>query len=197
VRDVPAYRKPGLSDTGTYFGYPTETASACWSAHWVLAAAMALAGCGERVGEYWPVSAVARGGFAGGECTPAEMQGREVRLWGFVDHGNLYGDADAKRILGDWWSGDGPDPDHWRFDLKAHADDPVGHAFAVRVPNDAGRQDLLERFVADARARKATKVFVTGRLSTFPAPAQALDLIGLYLHLRSSQDIRLDPPDDK
>jgi hypothetical protein len=125
------------------------------------------------------------------------MQGREVRLWGFVDHGNLYGDADAKRILGDWWSGDGPDPDHWRFDLKAHADDPVGHAFAVRVPNDAGRQDLLERFVADARARKATKVFVTGRLSTFPAPAQALDLIGLYLHLRSSQDIRLDPPDDK
>jgi hypothetical protein len=62
---------------------------------------MALAGCGERFDEYWPVSAVARGGFAGGECTAAEMQGREARLWGLVDHGNLYGDADTKRILGD------------------------------------------------------------------------------------------------
>jgi len=123
------------------------------------------------------------------------MQGRDVQLWGLVDYGNLYGDADAKRVLGEWWSGQGPDPDHWRFDLKARVDDPMGHSFSVLVPNDAGREDLLEHFVADARARRATKVFVTGRLSTFPAPAQILDRSGLYLQLRSSQDIRLDPPD--
>ena len=67
----------------------------------MLAAAMALAGCGERVGEYLPVSAVARGGF------------------------------------------------------------------------------------------------LTGRLSTFPAPAQVIDLTGLSLQLRSSQDIRLDPPEGR
>ena len=89
----------------------------------------------------------------------------------------------------------GPNPDHWRFDLKALADDPVGHSFAVLAPNDAGREDLLKRFVADARARRATKVFVTGRLSTFPAPAQILDLTGLSLRLRSSQDVRLDSPE--
>ena len=71
----------------------------------------------------------------------------------------------------------------------------MGHAFPVIVPNDAGRDALLARFAVDARARRATKVYVTGRLSTFHAPAQLLDLIGLDLRLRSSNDIRLAPID--
>ena len=123
--------------------------------------------------------------------------GRDVRtggpVWGFVDQGNLYGDADAKRVLGEWWSGEGPDPEHWRFDLKAEANDPVGHSFAVLVPNDPGREDILHRLVADARAQRATKIFVAGRLFTFHAPTQIRDRTGLYLQVRSSQDLRLDP----
>ena len=195
MREPPAYRNPGLGEKGVVVDSPTETRILCWSAHWVLAVAMALVGCGGPVGEYLPVSAIARGGFASDEWTAAEVQGREVRLWGFVDQGNLYGDADAKRVLGAWWSGEGPDPDHWRFDLKAQADDPVGHSFAVLVPNDPGREKLLGRFVADARARRATKVFVAGRLFRFHAPTQILDRTGLSLQVRSSQDIRLDSPD--
>ena len=160
----------------------------------VLLTTIGLAGCDERVGDYLPVSAIARGGFVSDERTVAEMRGREVRLWGFVDQGNLYGDAEAERILGEWWSGEGPDPGHWRFGLKAQAEDPVGRSFTVLVPNDAGRKHLLDRLVADAQARRATKIFVTGRLFTFPAPTQILDRTGLYLQLRSSQDIRLDAP---
>jgi hypothetical protein len=181
--------------TCPFIASPVETISVYLSAHLVLAAAIALAGCGEPVGEYLPVSAIARGGFVSDERTVAEMRGREVRLWGFVDQGNLYGDAEAKRALGQWWSGEGPDPDHWRFDLKARADDPVGHSLAVLVPNDAERGDLLDRLAADARAGRATRIFVAGRLSSFDAPTQILDLTGLYLQLRSSRDIRLDPPD--
>jgi hypothetical protein len=56
------------------------------------------------------------------------LQGGPVRLWGFVDHGNLYGDGRAKRVLAEWWSGYGPDADTWRFDLKGEADDPVGRS---------------------------------------------------------------------
>ena len=194
MRDVPVYRKPGLGDKGVSCDCPIETISVYRSAHWVLAAAMALAGCGGPVGEYLPVSDIARGGFVSDERTMAEMHGREVRLWGFVDQGNLYGDAEAKRVLGEWWSGEGPDPDHWRLGLKARADDPVGDSLAVLVPNDAERGDLLDRLVADARAGRATRIFVTGRLSSFDAPTQILDLTGLYLQLRSSRDIRLDPP---
>lgn len=161
----------------------------------MLVVGFGLTGCDGQIGEYVPASAIARGGFVTDPKALDEPRGVEVRLWGYVDQGNLYGDADAKRILGNWWSGEGPDPYHWRFDLKAQADDPPGHSFAVLVPNDAGREDLLERLVADARAQRATKVFVTGRLFTFHAPMQILDRTGLWLQLRSSQDIRLDRPD--
>jgi len=105
VRSLPIYREPGLGGKGVVVDSPTETIRVCCPACLMLAAAMALAGCGERVGEYLPVSAVARGGFLTDQGTLAEMDGREVRLWGFVDQGNLYGDAEAKRILGEWWGG--------------------------------------------------------------------------------------------
>jgi len=120
---------------------------------------------------------------------------REVKLWGFVDHGNLYGDAGAKKILKEWWSGEGPSAAPWRFNLKAEANRPVGHSFPAHVPNDTGCEDLLKRFVADARAGRSTKVFARGRLFTFDAPTQVIDLTGLHLELQSSGDIRLEPPE--
>jgi hypothetical protein len=65
----------------------------------------------------------------------------------------------------------------------------------VLVPKDPGRWGLLDRLVADARAGRATRIFVVGRLFRFHAPTQILDRTGLYLQLRSSQDIRFDPSD--
>ncbi len=110
-----------------------------------------------------------------------------------MDHSNLYGDDGAREILADWWSGPGPDDDTWRFNLKAEADDEVGHSFAVYVPNDAGRDDLLRIFVADARAQAATRVFVTGRLYTYDAPSNVNTRTGLYLKATSADDVLLKP----
>jgi hypothetical protein len=123
------------------------------------------------------------------------VEGWEIRLWGCVDHANLYGDAGARRILAEFWSGDGPRPATWRFDLKAEANDAAGHSFAVHVPNDEGRDDILRTFVADARARRPTRVFMKGRLFTFAAPTNTRLLTGLRMELRSSKDIRLRPPE--
>lgn len=61
------------------------------------------------------------------------------------------------------------------------------------VRNDAGREDLLRRLVADARAQRPTKLFLRGRLFTFEVPTQISDPTGLYLEIESSQDIRLAP----
>lgn len=160
----------------------------------LLLAATVLAGCIERVGEYLPVAAIAHNGFLSDERTVAEMQGRNVRLWGFVDQGNLYGDADAKRVLGEWWSGEGPDAGTWRFGLKAGQDDPVGHSLPVNVPNDAGRDALLAAFRADADSGRPTRVFLQGRLRTYAAPTQFRSLIGIVLEVPSSQAIRLNAP---
>jgi hypothetical protein len=159
-----------------------------------IIAAISITGCDEQIGGYIPASAITRNGFFRDPVAAARASGRHIKLWGYVDHGNLYGDAGARRILREWWSGDGPNAGIWRFNLKAETDDPVGRSFAVLVPNDAGRLGLLKRFAADAGARRPTKVFVSGTLLTFEAPTQITARTGLYLELSSSQDVLLQPP---
>ena len=159
----------------------------------LLVTAASLLGCDEQIGGYVAASSIVRQGFAKAGEGLAKVQGREIRVWGFVDHGNLYGDVGAQQILGDWWGGDGPAATTWRFDLKAEAHDDRGHGIQVRVPNDPGRDHLLRAFVADARTGRPTRVFVRGTLYTVPAPTKTTTMTGLYLELRSSQEVRLEP----
>ncbi len=159
----------------------------------LLLCALALAACSPRVGDYGAASAISRNGFAVNGEEIRRLDGKEVKLWGYVDHGNLYGDDAVKQLLGDWWSGAGPDADTWQFNMKANAGDKVGQSFAVRVRNDAGRDALLEHFLADAEAQRPTRVFVTGTLSAFDAPTNAATQTGFSLDVASSQAIRLDP----
>lgn len=142
--------------------------------------------------DYMAASSISRDGFAIDDDEIRQLDGQEVMLWGYVDPGNLYGDDSARAILEDWWSGAGPDATTWRFNLKANAGDEVGKSFAVQVANDAGRDALLRRFVADARAQQPTRVFVTGRLTTFEAPFGDRVRTGLTLDVQSSSDIILE-----
>lgn len=165
----------------------------------VLAAGLLalLLGCNERSGEFVAASAISAQGFARDGAEVANNQGREVKVWGFVDHSNLFGDSGVKRILGDWWGGQGPNATTWRFNLKAREDDGAGASFPVYVANDPKRDELLQVFVEDARARRPTKVFVKGRLFTFQAVTSLSTLTGLYLEVQSSGDIWLAvPPED-
>ena len=140
-----------------------------------------------------PPATIARAGFARDPAAIRAAVGQTIEVRGFVDHGNLYGDAGAKAILADYLSGPGPDPATWRFDLKSGADDPVGHGFAVQVPSGPGRDALLRRLVADARAGRPTPVRVRGQVRTFAAPTNIRRLTGLYMELQSPQDILLHP----
>jgi hypothetical protein len=97
-------------------------------------------------------------GFARDPGSVRALVGDVTALWGFVEHGNLYGNGDAQRVLGEYWSGPGPGPQTWQFGLKARAEDPVGHSFPVRVPVDLLQDDILRVFAADARAGPATRV---------------------------------------
>ena len=160
----------------------------------VVAGAL-LAGCSAQKGDYIAASSLSKDGFARNGAEARKLHGQEVKLWGFVDHGNLYGDEGAKQILGGRWSGDGPSATTWRFNLKAKADDEVGHSFAVNVPNDPGRDDLLKAFLADASAGKPTRVFLKGKLFTFDAPTNAATLTGLSMDLQSSRDILFELPE--
>jgi hypothetical protein len=120
----------------------------------------------------------------------------ETKLWGFVDPANIYGDASARKILGYWWSGEGPRPSTWRFNLKARPGDPAGRSFPVHLPNDAGRDRILRKMATDADQGKPTKVFLTGRLCAFEAPTNFATSVGLYMELDSTADVRFALPDE-
>lgn len=150
-----------------------------------------MAGCGGTASDYVPASRVSERGLVRDADVVRSMQGQVVRLSGFVDHGNLYGDKEAREILGPWWSGDGPRPGIWRFNLKARATDRTGESFAVHVVDDDGRHSLLRQFAANATAGRPTAILVTGQLHTFPAPTNLGSRTGLYLEVASSADLRV------
>ncbi len=168
---------------------------------WVLVLAVLMTGCDNSADEYFaesyiPVFSMSEGGFARNETELQDIQSQEIKLWGYVDHRNMYGNQSAEQILQEWWSGEGPTAGTWSFNLKGHPNDPAGQSFSVRVPDDAGRDQLLRAFVADARAQKPTQVFVTGQLFTFEAPTNVTTHQGLYLEVESSQDIALEATND-
>ena len=151
-----------------------------------------LAGCSQLTDGYVAASTFSQDGFARNVAAVRALAGQDVQIWGFVDHGKLYGNDDARAVLGEWWSGDGPDENTWRFNLKADADDETGRSFAVHVPNDEGRDVLLTRFAAAAATQTPTRVFVTGRLVTFDAPMNTATRTGILLEVQSSDDVLLD-----
>lgn len=163
----------------------------------VWAVTLCALGCDGPIGGYDPASSISRNGFARGGEAVRELHGRVVEIWGFVDHGNLYGDESAREVLGEWWSGAAAGAAAWRFNLKAREDDAAGRSFPIHVLSGEGRDALLEVFVADARARRPTRVFVRGTLFTYAAPTQGAALTGLYMEVRSSRDISLEPPQER
>jgi hypothetical protein len=140
---------------------------------------------------YVAAARFSRHGFAREGKEFQSMVDREVRISGYVDTLNLYGNDDVRRILGAWWSDYATDPAGWRFNLKADSDDLAGQSFPVIVPNDLLRDDVLRVFLKDAAQGRSTKVYVKGTISTFEAPTNVVRRTGLYMKLRSSQDIRL------
>ena len=66
----------------------------------LVIAGVLLAGCSAQKGDYIAASSLSKDGFARNGAEARKLHGQEVKLWGFVDHGNLYGDDGAKQILG-------------------------------------------------------------------------------------------------
>jgi hypothetical protein len=154
-----------------------------------------LIGCRASRSGYVPASSISKDGQALDSGKMRGIRGQEIKVWGFVDHGNLYGNDRVKKILQEWWSGYGPSPATWSFYLKADKDDKTGHSFRVTAPNDPWRDDALRVFLANAKAHRPTKVYVRGRIFTFAMPTNIETPTGLNLDLESSRDIvfRISP----
>ena len=77
----------------------------------VLVVTVFLVGCSTQKGGYIAASSLSKHGFSRNAARRCELHGQEVELWGFVDHGNLYGDEGAKQIFsGNGGAGRGQTP---------------------------------------------------------------------------------------
>ncbi len=155
--------------------------------------ALLLVSCDRQAGGYIAASSISKNGFSRNQIELNSVSDQEFKLWGFVDHHNLYGNGRVKEILGGWWSGEAPSTETWRFNLKASEADKAGYSFPVIVPNDPGLDALVGAFLQDALAQRPTKVFLKGRIFTFKAPTNFSSRLGVYMELRSSQDASLKP----
>ncbi len=143
-----------------------------------------LGGCVDKsVGGYIPASSFSKKGFAKNREQALANRGKVIKVWGYVDGDNVFSKE---------WEDDSPEK--WRFDLKAKPWDDVGQSFSIHVPVDDGHDELVTLFVANHLINKPTRVFVTGRISTFDAPMNFVRKTGLSMDVNSSKDILLEVP---
>ena len=143
-----------------------------------------LGGCVDKsMGGYVPASSFSKKGFAKNREQVLALRGKVLKVWGYVDGGNVFPK--------DW--GDNQ-PGKWRFDLKAKPSDEVGQSFSILIPVDDRHDELVALFEATDFADKPTRVFVTGKLSTFDAPMNFVRKTGLSMDVNSSKDILLKVP---
>ena len=150
----------------------------------ILIVPLFLGGCKDKpIGGYVPASSFSKKGFAKNREQVLALRGKVLKVWGYVDGGNVFPK--------DW--GDNQ-PGKWRFKLKAKPSDDVGQSFSIHIPVDDRHDELVALFEATDFADKPTRVFVTGKLSTFDAPVNFVRKTGLIMDVNSSKDIFLKAP---
>jgi len=150
----------------------------------ILIVPLILGGCVDKsMGDYVPASSFSKKGFAKNREEALAHRGKVLKVWGYVDGGNVFPK--------DW--GDNQ-PGKWRFKLKAKPWDDVGQSFSIHIPVDDRHDELVALFEATDFADKPTRVFVTGELSTFDAPMNFVRKTGLIMDVNSSKDILLKVP---
>lgn len=150
----------------------------------ILIVPLFLGGCKDKpIGGYVPASSFSKKGFAKNSEQVLALRGKVLKVWGYVDGGNVFPK--------DW--GDNQ-PGKWRFKLKAKPSDDVGQSFSIHIPVDDRHDELVALFEATDFADKPTRVFVTGKLSTFDAPMNFVRKTGLIMDVISSKDIFLKAP---
>ena len=150
----------------------------------ILIVPLFLGGCKDKpIGGYVPASSFSKKGFAKDREVVLALRGKVLKVWGYVDGGNVFPK--------DWGTNQ---PGKWRFKLKAKPWDDVGQSFSINIPVDDRHDELVALFEATDFAEKPTRVFVTGKLSTFDAPMNFVRKTGLSMDLNSSKDVLLKAP---
>jgi len=135
---------------------------------------------------YIPASSINKNGFAINRKQMKALDGRVVKVFGYVDYSNVFRDSRDGR---------GVHRKEWRFNLKADVSAETGESFAVRVVKDGGRGKILKVIDENNAAGRPTKIYVKGNVFTHDCPSNIALLTGLHMEVQSSDDLRFKNPE--
>ena len=107
-----------------------------------------LGGCKDKpIAGYVPASSFSKKGFAKNREQVLALRGKVLKVWGYVDGGNVFPK--------DWGTNQ---PGKWRFKLKSKPSDEVGQSFSIHIPVDDRHDELVALFEATDFADKPTRL---------------------------------------
>ena len=136
------------------------------------------------IGMYRSLSRYVSDGFAIDKAHIAPVEGKVVKVWGYLDpyniflHDRLFADQDRL------W-----DNKKNSFFLKARKEDAVGDGVEVYLEGDMRQYRKVYAHFREA-GEKSLKVLVRGRVETHPCPTNFTMSYCVMLHVTSAKDIQ-------
>ena len=132
-----------------------------------------------------PASSISRNGFARSRTRMKKLDGQVIRVCGYVDYSNFFPES---------LDGRGVYTNVWRFNMKSAPDDAAGKSFGIRVKKDEARSTIQQRIRDNMLAGKPTKVYISGKVSTYDLSTNFRRLTGFHIDVSSSTGISFQEP---
>ncbi len=122
---------------------------------------------------YNALGTIAKNGFAIDKSKIKKLDGKRVKVWGYLDYSNIYTCARKQ----------------WQFSLKAEKESPAGESIRINTPAKQSFVGVYRRIREMAKTEQNRPVLITGILHTFMAPTNFSTSIGIEIDVSSPDDI--------
>lgn len=122
---------------------------------------------------YKSLRSITQNGFAMNKAEARKLDGKKVKLWGYIDFANTYTCA----------------MNNWYFSLKADKNAEAGESIHINTPAEYRFGEIYYEIRDMKKENKQTPVSVTGILHTFDAPENFSTLVGIEIDVKSPKDI--------
>jgi hypothetical protein len=126
------------------------------------------------VNGYNALGNIAKRGFAVNRAEAKKLNGKRVKVWGYIDYANTYTCAMK----------------NWYFSLKASRDDEAGESIHINTPAEFKFAKIYNKIRAMQKNDQNEELFVEGVLHTFEAPNNFSSSVGIEIDVESPEDIK-------
>jgi hypothetical protein len=164
----------GLSDKARLFAVKSVFALVM-----VMGFALLLQGCsavrypaGVDIDNHASLSKYIKNGYGRNLSMIDEMNGKEVKLWGYVDYERMALEPGTIDSQPEHWT-DSSEDDFWHFYIKRHPEDASSESILVTMPKTREYRKLFEKIRDMENVNRSKLVFVTGIFNVYKA-----DIVG-------------------